>query len=81
VITITQILARAFVSASNAIRVTQGGPFAAPSGTDAITKTFPSATVEVWSYRTGGEFGTVLMTVTYTFTDSTKCTWEKAVVT
>jgi hypothetical protein len=39
---------------------------------DAITLEEPSPEVEVYSYRTGGESGTVVQTVTVTYTDASK---------
>lgn len=39
---------------------------------DAITATYPSATQEVYSSRTGGVAGTVVQTVTINYVDGTK---------
>lgn len=39
---------------------------------DAITMTEPSPEVEVYAYRTGGDSGTIVMTVTVTYTDASK---------
>jgi len=39
---------------------------------DAIGATYPTATTEVYSYYTGGLAGTLVATVTVTYTDSTK---------
>lgn len=39
---------------------------------DAITATYPDSTTEVYKYRTGGSSGTVVSTVTVTYSDSTK---------
>lgn len=39
---------------------------------DAFTVTYPSATQEVYAFRTGGIAGTIVRTVTINYTDSTK---------
>lgn len=49
-----------------------GNPFDPPTGTDAITVTYPDTVTEVYKYRTGGIAGTVLMTITVTYTTAAK---------
>lgn len=44
----------------------------APALANAATVEYPSATSEVIKYRSGGISGTILKTVTVTYTDSTK---------
>lgn len=57
-----------------AVRVTEaGGSFLAGIEYDAIDISYPSATVEVFEYYTGGLGGTLVATVTIIYTDSTKC--------
>jgi hypothetical protein len=57
---------------STGIRVGAFGGFSAPTGTDTITATYPSSVVEVYQYRSGGVSGTILMTLTVTYTNTTK---------
>ena len=49
-------------------------PFAfdAPLTTDAVTVEYPSSTVEVYRFRTGGTGGSVLMSITVTYTTASK---------
>ncbi len=54
------------------IQAILGGAFNPPASTDAITVTYPDAVTEVYSFRTGGVGGAVVMTITITYTDSTK---------
>lgn len=56
----------------DAIRVLESSGFSAPSAYDAITVEYPSDTVEVYEYRTGGASGTIVMTITVTYVDDTK---------
>lgn len=39
---------------------------------DAITVDYPSDTIEIYTYKTGGVSGTVVAAVTVTYTDDTK---------
>lgn len=43
-----------------------------PAGYDYLENT-PTATTDVFTYKSGGASGSVLGTVTVTYTDSTKC--------
>lgn len=54
------------------VAVTIEGALAAPDGTDSIVASYPSSTVEVYAFKTGGVSGTTLMTLTVTYTNSTK---------
>ena len=56
----------------SAKRVEIVGAFSSPVGTDAVTAEYPSSSVEVYKFRTGGVGGSILMTITVTYTDSTK---------
>ena len=46
--------------------------FSPPPEADSGTVEYPSATVELYKFRQGGITGTVLKTITLTYTDSTK---------
>lgn len=63
------------------LRVNGVGGFSPPAGTDAITVTYPSTTVEVYAFRTGGVLGTILMTVTLTYSTAAKIDLVSAVKT
>jgi len=39
---------------------------------DAVTAEYPSATVEIYRYRVGGASGTIIASVTVTYTDASK---------
>ena len=63
-------------SGETAVRVVgdmtvDSNPFAPPGNTDTITVT-QGTTTEVYNFRNGGPAGTILRTVTLTYTDSTK---------
>lgn len=45
------------------------GPFAAPAGTDTVTRSVLS-NVETYQYKIGGVSGTVLKTITITYTSA-----------
>lgn len=47
--------------------ISSPGPFAAPAGTDTVTRSVLS-NVETYQYRIGGVSGTVLKTITITYT-------------
>lgn len=47
---------------------------------DAITVDYPSATEEVYEYRVGGLAGTVVKTVTVTYTDASKVSLQSVEV-
>ena len=49
----------------------EANPFAPPSATDTITVT-QGATTDTYNFRQGGPGGTILRTVTLTYTDSNK---------
>lgn len=63
------------------VAVVLEGSLSAPDTTDTITAEYPSGAVEVYKYRVGGLLGTVLMTVTVTYTDSTKAVLSSVVKT
>lgn len=67
-----QIFRRVFDDPAEALRVIPFGGFYAPSTFDAIVATYPSAISEVYTYKDGGTGGTTVMTITVTYTDSTK---------
>jgi hypothetical protein len=48
---------------------------------DSIVASYPSGTVEVYEYKTGGVSGTLTSTVTVTYTDSTKAFIQSVVKT
>lgn len=54
------------------IKVGLFGGSLAPVNTDAIVATYPSSTVEVYTFKQGGVSGTTLKTVTVTYTTSSK---------
>jgi len=56
----------------SARRVVFSGGTVRPANADAVTASYPSTVVEVYEYRQGGVAGTVLQTVTVTYTNSTK---------
>ena len=57
-----------------AVRVTQGGSGTLLEGVtyDYIAATYPTTSSEVYTYRNGGSGGTVVATVTVTYSDATK---------
>lgn len=57
---------------NTAVRVGQFGAFSAPTGTDAVTVEYPNNTTEIFKFRSGGVSGTILMTLTVTYTNSSK---------
>lgn len=48
---------------------------------DYIAATYPTATTEVYTYKTGGSGGTTVGIITITYSDSTKSTLTSAVKT
>lgn len=60
------------VSGQTAVRVTGIGGLSVPSNADSIVVSYPSAVVETYEYKSGGVSGTLLQTVTVTYTSSTK---------
>ena len=58
--------------ATSKVAVTIEGALAAPDGTDAIVVGYPSSTVETYAFKSGGTGGTTLMTLTVTYTTSSK---------
>lgn len=67
-----QTLVKIYEETPNAIRVSLAGSLAAPPETDAIVASYPSATVETYVFKSGGVSGTTLMTLTVTYTTSSK---------
>lgn len=67
-----QTLTKVYDASGNALRVLTVGGFAAPGTADAITVTYPTTSSEVYRYRSGGVSGTILMTVTVTYTTASK---------
>lgn len=57
---------------SSRVAIVPEGSFQAPQDTDAIVVTYPSATVEVYAFKSGGTGGTTLMTLTVTYTTASK---------
>lgn len=47
-------------------------PFGAPANSDAFTITYPTTTTEVYRYYSGGTGGTLLKTVTLTYSSPAK---------
>lgn len=66
------ILEDVYDDTNGLIKVGPSGFFSAPSAANAVTVTYPSATQEVYRFRTGGTSGTILMTITIDYVDSTK---------
>lgn len=58
------------ISETNPLPVSPSG-FQIPSY-DYIAATYPTATTEVYTYKTGGVSGTTVAVLTLTFTDATK---------
>jgi len=54
------------------VAVIPEGNFTPSQEYDAIVATYPSATVEVYTYKTGGTGGTTVMTLTVTYTNASK---------
>ena len=54
------------------VAVTLEGALNAPVTADAIVASYPSSTVEVYDYKSGGVSGTLLMTITVTYTTASK---------
>lgn len=46
------------------------GPFSAPASSDSIVRTV-SSNIETYEYKSGGISGTILKTITVTYTDNT----------
>lgn len=67
-----QIVKRVYEEDDDAIRVKPIAGSLVTELFDAITVTYPSSTVEVYAYRTGGVSGSIVATVTVTYTTSTK---------
>lgn len=71
--TIQQREYKKFIDAGNgetAVRI--AGSFLSDIVFDAIDVGYPSATVETYEYYTGGLAGTLVATITVTYTDATK---------
>lgn len=54
------------------VAVIPEGNFTPSQEFDAIVATYPSSTVEVYTYKSGGTGGTTVMTITVTYTTSSK---------
>lgn len=60
------------ISGTRILKVFEVGTFKLPSGADSFAVTYPSATQEVYTFRSGGIAGSILATWTINYTDSTK---------
>lgn len=60
------------VDGETTVKVTSIGGLSVPSDSDSIVASYPNATTEVYEYKSGGVSGTLLQTITVTYTDSTK---------
>lgn len=54
------------------LKVLEAGARSVPPLADAVSAEYPNSTTEVFKYRQGGLSGTVLRTVTITYTDASK---------
>lgn len=54
------------------VAVIPEGNFSPSAEFDAIVATYPSAAVEVYTYKSGGVSGTTVMTITVTYTSPAK---------
>jgi hypothetical protein len=52
--------------------ISLGEQFRPPKDTDSITVEYPSISVEVYRFRSGGVSGSILKSIQVTYTDSTK---------
>lgn len=48
------------------------GAFSAPADTDTLVASYPDTVTEVYDFKSGGTGGTILMTLTVVYTDSSK---------
>lgn len=76
-----QVLTKVYNEGTNSLGIHLAGGFLVPKNADAFTVTYPSAVQEVYAFRTGGVSGTVIQTVTITYTDSTKMNLLSGVIT
>lgn len=67
-----QILNNVYDEDGKLIRTSSIQAFTPPANADAITAEYPSTTVEIYRYREGGITGTILNSVTVTYTSSSK---------
>lgn len=67
-----QTLIKVYDADSDALKVLASGSFTPPGESDAVVVTYPTASSEVYTFKSGGTGGTTLMTVTVTYTDSLK---------
>ena len=77
-----QTLQKVYDPDTDALRVNPiggNGGFEIPDATDAVTVDYPTAETEVYEFREGGISGTVRMTITLTYSDSTKASLVSAV--
>jgi len=66
-----QVLPTVYDAATDSLRITGSGKLVTESF-DYIAATYPTATTEVYTYKTGGSGGTTVATVTVTYVDATK---------
>jgi hypothetical protein len=60
------------ISSNTPLPVSTAGSFIPPVLADSIVASYPDSITEIYQYKQGGVSGTVLMTITVTYTDSTK---------
>lgn len=63
----------------NPVPVTSIGAFTPPEAADTITAEYPDTITEIYRYRNGGTGGSILMSVTVTYTDTSKDFIQSAV--
>lgn len=67
-----QVLRGAFSDTNKALRTLPTGGSLVPEEFDRIEYAAPDTVTEVWTYKSGGSGGTIVATVTITFTDASK---------
>lgn len=67
----TQVIKGSYNESQEALQVTNLGSLV-PESFDFISASYPSATQEVYTYKTGGSGGTTVATVTINYVDATK---------
>lgn len=67
-----QIVKRVYEEATDSVRVKQVAGVLVNEQYDAITVTYPTSSSEAYAFRSGGVSGTVVATVTVTYTSSAK---------
>lgn len=76
-----QVLTKVYNTDTNSVGIHLAGAFVVPVEADAFTVTYPNSTQEVYAFRTGGVSGTIIQTMTITYTDSTKMDIASGVLT